>query len=88
MMTTTDLTHRILAGAAELLQPLSELLKSHLLFIDLLGAVDTPVRLLNREHPQGVRLARFWLNPRFPGGRRNNVFHFHESRSRTGRGSS
>ena len=49
----------------------------------LLGADDTPVRLLDPEHPEGVRTARFWL---YSGCDEApyNVFDFHESRSRDG----
>jgi hypothetical protein len=54
-----------------------------LLAVDLLGADDTPVRLLDGTHPAGVRLARFWL---FRGleAAPYNVFYFHESRARDG----
>src|SRR6185312_3444062 len=51
----------IMAHAAELLRPLAELMQERLLLSDLLGADDTPVRLLDATHPEGVRLARFWL---------------------------
>lgn len=52
---------QIMASAAGLLAPLADLLKRRLLAGDLLGADDTPVRLLDAAHPAGVRLARFWL---------------------------
>jgi len=73
----------IMASAAFLLEPLAMLLKQRLLASDILGADDTPVRLLDPAHPEGVRLARFWL---YRGDRTApyNVFDFHESRSRNG----
>ena len=73
----------ILANAAELLEPLAQLLKDRLLAGNLLGADDTPVRLLDDTHPQGVRLARFWLFRGFAEAP-YNVFCFHESRERDG----
>lgn len=73
----------ILANAAFLLEPLAMLLKQRLLASDILGADDTPVRLLDPAHPEGVRLARFWLY-RGDSAAPYNVFDFHESRSRDG----
>jgi transposase len=73
----------IMASAAFVLEPLAGLLKQRLLSSDWLGADDTPVRLLDPAHPQGVRLARFWLY-RGPDTAPYNVFDFHESRSRDG----
>ena len=73
----------IMAGAAELLEPLAWLMRDRLLAGDLLGADDTPVRLLDPSHPQGVRLARFWLFRGFEQAP-YNVFYFHESRERDG----
>jgi transposase len=73
----------IFAQAALLLAPLAELMKRRLLGTDLLGADDTPVRLLDRTHPDGVRRARFWLFRGFVAAP-YNVFFFHESRSRDG----
>ncbi|MFM8535932.1 MAG: IS66 family transposase [Acidimicrobiia bacterium] len=73
----------IMAGAAELLEPLAWLLRDRLLKSDLLGADDTPVRLLDASHPLGVRLARFWLFRGFEQAP-YNVFYFHESRERDG----
>lgn len=73
----------IMAGAAKLLAPLARELKRRVLARDLLGADDTPVRLLDASHPQGVRTARFWLYRGF-GDAPYNVFDFHESRSRDG----
>lgn len=73
----------IMASAAFLLEPLAALIKQRLLGADWLGADDTPVRLLDPTHPDGVRLARFWLY-RGPDGAPYNVFDFHESRSRDG----
>lgn len=86
----------IMAGAADLATPLVEYKIERLLATDLLGADDTPVRLLDRSHPAGVRLARFWLFRGFdePGclagqapsnnAAPYNVFYFHESRARDG----
>lgn len=73
----------IMASGAFLLEPLATLLKQRLLASDILGADDTPVRLLDPAHLEGVRLARFWL---YRGDRTApyNVFDFHESRSRDG----
>jgi transposase len=73
----------ILAGAAELLAPLVSLLKQRILAGGFLGADDTPVRLLDSTHPDGVRTARFWLY-RGSDEAPYNVFDFHESRSRDG----
>ena len=73
----------ILGGAAFLLEPLAALKKRRLLAVDLVGADDTPVRLLDSSHPEGVRLARFWLY-RGSEAAPYNVFDFHESRSRDG----
>jgi transposase len=73
----------ILGGAAFLSEPLAVLAKRRLLADDMIGADDTPVRLLDTSHPQGVRLARFWLY-RGSEAAPYNVFDFHESRSRDG----
>ena len=73
----------IMGGSAFLLEPLAALKKRRLLAVDHVGADDTPVRLLDPSHPQGVRLARFWLY-RGPDAAPYNVFDFHESRSRDG----
>lgn len=73
----------ITAGAAFLCEPLVALKKQRLLADDQLGADDTPVRLIDPSHPEGVRLARFWLY-RGPESAPYNVFDFHESRSRDG----
>ena len=73
----------IMAGAAELLTPLAALLRERVLSGWLLGADDTPVRLLDPALPEGVRLARFWLY-RGCDEAPYNVFDFHESRSRDG----
>src|SRR6185295_3324971 len=73
----------IVASAAFLLEPLAGLLKQRLLASGFLGADDTPVRLLDPAHPEGVRLARFWLY-RGDSAAPYNVFDFHESRSRDG----
>jgi transposase len=74
---------QIMAGAAELGWPLADFMTGRLLVPDLLGADDTPVRLLDGSHPQGVRLARFWLFRGFAPAP-YNVFYFHESRARDG----
>jgi transposase len=73
----------IMASAAFLLEPLAVVLKKRLLASGFLGADDTPVRLLDPAHPEGVRLARFWLY-RGDSVAPYNVFDFHESRSRDG----
>ena len=73
----------IMAGAAELLAPLAAFLRERVLAGWLLGADDTPVRLLDPALPEGVRLARFWLY-RGCDDAPYNVFDFHESRSRDG----
>lgn len=73
----------IMASAAFLLEPLAALLKQRLLASHWLGADDTPVRLLDPAHPEGVRQARFWLY-RGSESAPYNVFDFHESRSRDG----
>ena len=73
----------IMANAATLLEPLAAIIRRRLLATDLLGADDTPVRLLDRGHPEGVRLARFWLLRGFDEAP-YNAFHFHESRGRDG----
>jgi hypothetical protein len=62
---------------------LAALKKQRLLADDQMGADDTPVRLIDPSHPEGVRLARFWLY-RGPDSAPYNVFDFHESRSRDG----
>jgi len=49
----------IMASSSELGSPLASLMTERLLAVDLLGADDTPVRLLDSTHPAGVRLARF-----------------------------
>jgi transposase len=74
---------QIMAAAAELGWALVDFMIRRLLAVDLLGADDTPVRLLDGSHPAGVRLARFWL---FRGFEEvpYNVFYFHESRARDG----
>ena len=59
------------------------LMRQRVLAGDLLGADDTPVRLLDPRHPAGVRTARFWLYYGYAAAP-YDVFHFHESRSRDG----
>jgi transposase len=74
---------QIMASVAELGWPLADFMTQRLLVPDLLGADDTPVRLLDGSHPAGVRLARFWLFRGFEPAP-YNVFYFHESRARDG----
>jgi transposase len=74
---------QIVAGASELGWPLADFMTRRLLIPNLLGADDTPVRLLDGSHPAGVRLARFWLFRGFAAAP-YNVFYFHESRARDG----
>lgn len=73
----------ILAGAAQLLEPLAALAAQRVLGGWGMGADDTPIRLLDPSHPAGVRTARFWLYRGFDEAP-YNVFDFHESRSRDG----
>jgi transposase len=73
----------IMASAGELALPLAGWMIQRLLATDLLGADDTPTRLLDGTHPAGVRLARFWLFRGFEAAP-YNVFYFHESRARDG----
>jgi transposase len=73
----------MLASAAMLLTPLAVLLRQRVLAEDVVGADDTPVRLLDPSHPEGVRTARFWLYYGY-GQAPYDVFQFHESRSRDG----
>lgn len=73
----------IMGGSAFLFEPLAALEKRRLLADNHLGADDTPVRLIDPSHPEGVRLARFWLY-RGSEAAPYNVFDFHESRSRDG----
>ena len=73
----------IMGGSAFLCEPLAALEKRRLFADDMIGADDTPVRLIDPSHPEGVRLARFWLY-RGSEAAPYNVFDFHESRSRDG----
>jgi transposase len=50
----------IVKNAGELLERLAEFMKQRLLTLPWLGADDTPVRLLDPSHPDGIRTARFW----------------------------
>lgn len=72
----------LMAVAAGLLEPLATTMRKRLLASGLLGADDTPIRLLDENHPAGVRTARFWLYRGYAAP--YNVFDFHESRSRDG----
>jgi transposase len=73
----------IMAVAGDLALPLAGWMIGRLLATDLLGADETPTRLLDGTHPAGVRLARFWLFRGFEAAP-YNVFYFHESRARDG----
>lgn len=72
----------LMAVAAGLLEPLAATMCQRLLASGLLGADETPIRLLDDNHPAGVRTARFWLYRGYAAP--YNVFDFHESRSRDG----
>ena len=70
-------------GAADLLTPLAERMRSLVLTSEVLWTDDTPVRMLDRQAEGGSRLARFWtyigddLHP-------YSVYDFTESRRRDG----
>lgn len=73
----------LLDAAADLIRPLTDLMKSLLIRSDVLGIDDTPVRLQDASLPGKMRTARMWL----ARGREEapyNVFFFHESRQRDG----
>jgi transposase len=73
----------MVANGAFLLEPLAAYLRDRLMVERVLGVDDTPVRLLDPEHPLGVRLARFWLYRGLELAP-YNVFGFHPSRERKG----
>lgn len=73
----------LLDMAADLCQPLIELLHKRLLSSHVLGLDDTPVRLQDPEIPGAMRTARMWLC-RGRDEAPYNQFFFHESRERDG----
>ena len=75
---------RISGHGAFLLEPLASLMKRRLLDSGYVGVDDTPVRLLDPDHPEGVRQGRFWLYRGLTPDAAYNVFDFRESRSRDG----
>lgn len=73
----------LLDAAADLLTPLTDLMKGRILDSPVLGMDDTPVRLQDNSLPGKMRTARMWLSR----GREEapyNVFFFHDSRERDG----
>ena len=74
---------QIVANSAELLAPLAEFLRQHVLAGDLIGTDDTPVTLLTPGVGEGSRQARFWLY-RGRDAAPYNVFAFTDSRAREG----
>jgi transposase len=74
---------QIVASSAELLAPLAELLKAHVLAGEVLGTDDTPVTLLTPGEGDGSREARFWMY-RGPAAAPFNAFAFTDSRARAG----
>jgi len=73
----------LLDAAADLVRPLTDLMKSSLLQSNVIGMDDTPVRLQDNSMPGKMRTSRVWLGR----GRESapyNVFFFHESRQRDG----
>ena len=66
-----------------LLEPLVALMHRRLVASRYLGADDTTVRVIDPNHPDGIRTGRFWLYRGFAQSP-YNVFDFHESRSRDG----
>jgi transposase len=73
----------LLDAAADLLTPLTELMKRRTIDSPVLGMDDTPVRLQDNSLPGRMRTARMWLSR----GREEapyNVFFFHDSRGRDG----
>jgi transposase len=73
----------LLDAAADLLNPLTDLMKSRLLDSSVIGMDDTPVRLQDSSLPGKMRTARMWL-ARGREGAPYNVFFFHDSRNRDG----
>jgi|LakMenEpi05Aug10_1017310.scaffolds.fasta_scaffold00453_2 transposase len=74
----------LLTAAADVLRPLSDLLKERLLNSPVIGMDDTPVRLQDNSLPGTMRTARMWLarsnlcGPADPAP--YSVFFFHPSR--------
>ncbi|MCA9147200.1 MAG: IS66 family transposase [Planctomycetaceae bacterium] len=73
----------LLDAAADLVQPLTDYMKSLLIASDVIGMDDTPVRLQDATLPGKMRTARVWL-ARGRDQAPYNVFFFHESRERDG----
>ena len=73
----------LLDAAADLLTPLTDLMKSRLLASGVIGMDDTPVRLQDDSLPGKMKTARMWL-ARGLDDAPYNVFFFHESRERNG----
>ena len=75
----------LLAAAADLLTPLTDLLKERLLSSPVIGMDDTPVRLQDSSLPGKMRTVRMWLarsnlcGPEDPNP--YSVFFFHPSRA-------
>lgn len=74
----------LLDAAADLLAPLTELLKARLFTSPVIGMDDTPVRLQDPSLPGKMRTARMWLARSNVCGREDpapySVFFFHQSR--------
>lgn len=73
----------LLDAAADLLAPLTDLMKSRLITSGVIGMDDTPVRLQDLSLPGKMKTARMWL-ARGLDDAPYNVFFFHESRERNG----
>jgi len=75
----------LLDAAADLLTPLTELMRSRLLVSPVIGMDDTPVRLQDPSLPGKMRTARMWLaRSNVCGGSDEepySVFFFHKSRA-------
>ncbi|MEM1228629.1 MAG: IS66 family transposase, partial [Planctomycetota bacterium] len=75
----------LLAAAADLLTPLTDLLKERLLASPVIGMDDTPVRLQDPSLPGKMRTARMWLARSNLCGAEDphpySVFFFHPSRA-------
>ncbi len=73
----------LLDAAADLLAPLTELMKSRLIASGVIGMDDTPVRLQDDSLPGKMKTARMWL-ARGLDDAPYNIFFFHQSRERNG----
>ena len=73
----------LLDAAADLLSPLTDMMKSRLIASGVIGMDDTPVKLQDLSLPGKMKTARMWL-ARGLDGSPYNVFFFHESRERNG----